>query len=173
MHFTLLRPPPVDQTDAAHAAVCAEAMCVACGMSFTSMPFINATLSYNLEMAEFGHLHDAVAHIPGSMHWLNVHGFAVTQLEGLDVHDRVVSAHGHSSPTLPCILLESPSSFSSSMLAQASVCVHVWPRWRVRAFDLYSAVQMPHLLIVFHFYAAYIEAPGKFAVQSQTKCVCV
>jgi hypothetical protein len=112
-------------------------------------------------MAEFGHLHNAVEHTPGAMHWLNIHGFAATQLEGPDVHDRVVSAHGHSSPILPCIMLESPASFSSSMLTQAAACVHVWPRWRVSAFDLYSATQMPHMLVAFHFYAAYIEAPGK------------
>jgi hypothetical protein len=142
-------------------------------MSFSSMFHVNNALSYNLEMAEFGHMHDAAAHTPGAMHWLNIHGFAVTQLERLDVHDRVMSAHGHNSPILPCILLESPSSSSSSILAHASVCVHIWPRWRVSAFDLYSAVQMPHLLIVFHFYAAYIEAPGKFAVHHQTSPECV
>jgi hypothetical protein len=113
-------------------------------------------------MAEFGHLNDADAHVPGAMHWLNFHGFAVTQLEWSDLHDRIISAQGHSSPTLPCILLESPQSFTSTMLAQATVCVHVWPRWRVSAADLFSATQMPHLLIVFHFYTPHIEAPGIF-----------
>jgi hypothetical protein len=112
-------------------------------------------------MAEFGHLHDADAHVPGAMHWLNSHGFAVTQMEGPDVHDRVASAHGHGSPTIPCILLESPRSFTSSMIAQAAVCVHIWPRWRVIAVDLHSAMLMPHLLIAFHFYTPYIEAPGR------------
>ncbi len=105
-------------------------------------------------------MNDADAHVPGAMHWLNFHGFAVTQLEWSDLHDRVISAHGHSRPTIPCILLESPHSFTSSMLAQATVCVHVWPRWRVSAADLFSATQMPHLLIVFHFYTPHIEAPG-------------
>lgn len=112
-------------------------------------------------MAEFGHLHDAAAHMPGAMHWLNLHGFAVTQMEWSDVHDRILSARGHNNPTLPCILLESPHSFTSFMLAQSAVCVHVWPRWRVTAADLYSAMQMPHLLIAFHFYVPYIEAPGQ------------
>ena len=108
-------------------------------------------------------MHDAAAHLPGAMHWLNLHGFAVTQMELSDVHDRIMSARGHNNPTLPCILLESPHSFTSSMLAQSAVCVHVWPRWRVTAADLYSAMQMPHLLIAFHFYAPYIEAPGRSA----------
>jgi hypothetical protein len=94
------------------------------------------------------------------MHWLNSHGFAVTQMEGPDVHDRVASAHGHGSPTIPCILLESPRSFTSSIIAQAAVCVHIWSRWRVIAVDLHSAMLMPHLLIAFHFYTPYIEASG-------------
>jgi len=111
-------------------------------------------------MAEFGHLHDMDAHVPGAMHWLNWRGFAVTQMDSSDVHDRVVSAHGYSGPTLPCILLESPRSMPL-MLAQAAACVHIWPRWRLAAADLYAALQMPHLLIAFHFYAPYIEAPGK------------
>jgi hypothetical protein len=126
-HLTLLRPPP----DANPAAVCQEAMCVV-GVCFVQLPSrCYKLLSFNLEMAEFGHLHDADAHVPGAMHCLNSHGFAVTQMDGPDVHDRVASAHGHGSPTIPCILLESPCSFTSSMIAQEAVCVHIWPRWRV------------------------------------------
>jgi hypothetical protein len=117
-------------------------------------------LSFNLEMAEFGHLHASEAHVPGAMHWLNWHGFAVTQMDASDVHERVVSAHGYSSPSIPCLMLRVPNSFSTVMLGQAILCVHVWPRWRVSASDLFHAMQIPHLLVVFHFYTPYIEAPG-------------
>jgi len=111
-------------------------------------------------MAEFGHLHDMAEHVPGAMHWLNWHGFAVVQMDMSDVHDRMISAHGFSGPTIPCILLETPRSMPI-MLAEAAACVHIWPRWHVSVADLYAAMQMPHLLIVFHFYPPYIEAPGK------------